>query len=61
MPFKVQKAYNTNYIECDPTDFIIRNEQDILDLIAVCIENDTKNVIIYQDSFSGMVQVRLTQ
>jgi hypothetical protein len=52
MPFKVQKADHTKYIEADPTDFIIRNEQDILDLITVCVENDTNNVILYEDNFS---------
>jgi hypothetical protein len=53
MSFKVQNAYNTRYIECDSTDFIIRNEQDILDLVTVCHENDTNNVMIYEGNFSS--------
>jgi hypothetical protein len=53
MPFKVQTAYNTKYIECDPTGFVIRNEQDILDLITVCGEHDTNNVMIYEGNFSS--------
>lgn len=51
MSFKVQNAYNTQYIACDPTDFIIYNEQDILDLIVICGENDTNNVLIYESNF----------
>lgn len=52
MSFKVQDVYNTRYIECDPTDFIIHSEQDILDLITLCGENDTNNVLIYESNFS---------
>jgi hypothetical protein len=52
MSFQVQSIHNLRYIECDPTDFIIRSEQDILDLIAVCGENDTHNVLIYESNFS---------
>jgi hypothetical protein len=52
MPFKVQKAYNIRYIECDASDFIIRNEQDILELITLCSENDTYNVLLYEANFS---------
>ncbi|GIK36869.1 MAG: hypothetical protein BroJett011_07020 [Chloroflexota bacterium] len=52
MSFKVQNSYNTSHIECDPTDFIIRNEQDILDLIVICGENNTSKVLIYESNFS---------
>ncbi|MCL4296755.1 MAG: DUF4180 domain-containing protein [Anaerolineae bacterium] len=52
MSFKIQQAYNTQYIECDPTDFIIRNERDILDLVAMCGEHETHNVLIYESNFS---------
>jgi hypothetical protein len=52
MSFKVQNAYNTRYIECNPTDFIIRSDQDILELITICGENDTHNVLIYESNFS---------
>lgn len=52
MSFKVQNTYNTSYIECDPTDFIIRSEQDILDLIVICGENGTHNVLIYESNLS---------
>lgn len=47
MPFKLQKAYPTNYMEADPTDFLIRTEQDMLELITTCVENDTHHVILY--------------
>jgi PadR family transcriptional regulator, regulatory protein AphA len=52
MPFKVHKAYNTNYIECEPNDFIIRNERDVLELISVCVENDTNRVMLYEGNLS---------
>ena len=52
MPFKIQNAYPPEYIEADPTDFVIRNEQDILELIAVCAENNIYNVILYEGNFS---------
>src|SRR5688572_25351246 len=53
MSFRVQNASNTRYIECDATDFIIQNEQDILDLITICVENDTHNILIYEGNFSS--------
>ncbi len=53
MSFKMQKADNTPYIECNSTDFIIRNEQDILDLIVVCGEHATNNLILYEANFSA--------
>ena len=53
MPFILQNAYPTNYIEADPTDFVIQTEQDMLELISACIENDTPNIIIYEDNFSA--------
>jgi hypothetical protein len=52
MPFKVQSAYQANYLEADPTDFIIRNERDILELIAACTEHETHNVILHEGNFS---------
>ena len=52
MTFKVQQAYNTTYIECEPTAFVIRNERDILDLIAVCGENETQKVMLYEGNLS---------
>ena len=52
MLFKVQSAYNIKYVECDPTAFIIRNERDILDLITICGENETHNVMLYEGNFS---------
>ncbi len=52
MPFKVQKTDNTTYIMWDSPDFIIRNEQDILDLIVGCGENETNKVMIYEANLS---------
>jgi hypothetical protein len=52
MSFKVQNIHNTRYIECDPAGFIIRNERDMLDLVAVCGEHETENVLIYESNLS---------
>lgn len=52
MSFKVQHAYNSRYIECDSTDVILRNEQDILDLIVTCGEHDTHQVLLYGSNLS---------
>ena len=52
MPFKIQEAYNTTYIECEPADFIIRNERDVLDLISACSENDTNKVLLHEANLS---------
>jgi hypothetical protein len=52
MPFKVKEAYNTTYIECEPIDFIIRNERDVLDLISACHENDTNKVMLHEANLS---------
>jgi hypothetical protein len=43
---------NTRYLECDPT-FVIRNEQDVLELIGLCGEHKTNQVLIYEGSFSA--------
>jgi hypothetical protein len=52
MPFKIQKAGHTQYIEADPTNFVIRNERDILDLISGCIEYGANQVMLYEANFS---------
>ncbi|HEX9926759.1 MAG TPA: DUF4180 domain-containing protein [Anaerolineae bacterium] len=52
MPFKIQKAGHTQYIEADPTNFVIRNERDILDLISGCIEHDANQVMLYEANLS---------
>lgn len=52
MSLKSQLADNTRYLECNPT-FVIRNEQDILELISLCGENETNQILIYESSFSA--------
>ena len=52
MSFRLRESDNAKYIECNGTDFVIRSEQDILDLVAVCGENETPNVIIYEANLS---------
>lgn len=52
MAFKVQEANNTQYIECEATDFIVRNERDILDLVSVCGEYGISNILIHEANLS---------
>lgn len=52
MPFKVQSDHQPNYIEANPTGFVIRQERDILDLVAACMENGVNHVILYEGNFS---------
>jgi len=52
MTFKLQKTNNTTYLECDPTEVIIRNEQDVLDLVAVCGEHGSHKLMLYEANFS---------
>lgn len=52
MPVTLQTAHNINYVECHPTDLIIQNERDILDLVAMCGEYQANNVIIYETNLS---------
>jgi PadR family transcriptional regulator, regulatory protein AphA len=43
---------NTHYLECDPT-FVIRTERDILELIGLCGEHETNQILIYESSLSA--------
>ncbi len=52
MSFKIIQAHHTTYLECDPADRVIRNERDILDLVAACGENDAANFLIYESNLS---------
>jgi hypothetical protein len=52
MPFKVQNSDHLNYIEADPTGFIIRHERDMLDLIAACSEHDVYHVLLHEGNLS---------
>src|SRR5262245_51510137 len=52
MSFKLQTIDQTHYIEADPADFLIRNERDTLELISVCLEYGTHNILLYESNFS---------
>lgn len=52
MSFKLRETTNLNYLECPTHNFSIQNEHDILDLLALCGEFDTNNVMIYQANLS---------
>ena len=53
MSFKVQNVDNTTYIEPASTDFVLRNEQDMLELVSACYEYDTNKVLISEENFSS--------
>lgn len=50
MSFKVRNVDNTTYIEPASTDFVLRNEQDMLDLISACYEYDTNKILIAEEN-----------
>ncbi len=52
MPVTLHTAHNINYVECHPTEFVIQNERDILDLVAMCGEVQATSVIIYETNLS---------
>lgn len=52
MPFKVHEANNTQYLECDAADFVIRNERDILDLVSGCSEYGVSKVLLHEANLS---------
>ena len=41
MKVKLKQANDKKYVECVHGEIIIKNEQDILDSLALCTENDT--------------------
>ncbi|MBU5483961.1 DUF4180 domain-containing protein [Clostridium sp. MSJ-11] len=52
MNYKVIKKYNKKYIECISLEKQISSEQDILDIISICMENDVNIIIFYDNAFS---------
>ena len=49
---KLLNNHQAKYIECDTDDVIVNNEQDVLDLVAVCGENETNSILIYERNLS---------
>jgi DNA-binding PadR family transcriptional regulator len=49
MNYKVIDRDNQKYIECDSVETPISSEQDALDLIAACWENDTSLVMLHSE------------
>jgi DNA-binding PadR family transcriptional regulator len=52
MQFKVIEKTNGRYIECISAETPLCTEQDALDLIAICSENDTNHLIIHAEALS---------
>jgi hypothetical protein len=52
MSVTVQRCGYSSYVECEATGLIIKNERDVLDLIALCGEYDSNRVLFYQANFS---------
>jgi len=52
MYYKVIEKNNSRYIECDSAEAPLRSEQDALDLIGACFENETSLVILHAGMLS---------
>jgi PadR family transcriptional regulator AphA len=52
MQFKVVEKANGRYIECISAETPLCTEQDALDLVAICGENDTNLLILHADTLS---------
>ena len=49
MNYKVIERDNQKYIECDSVETPLSSEQDAIDLIAACWENDTSLVMLHSE------------
>jgi len=49
MNYKVIERDNQKYIECDSAETPLSSEQDAIDLIAACWENDTSLVMLHSE------------
>lgn len=52
MNYRIIKKHNKKYIEFISLEKQLSSEQDILDIISICIENDAYIIILYVDTFS---------
>lgn len=52
MNYAVVEKADRKYIECASAEIPVRSEQDALDLIAVCIENDTDLLMLSMDALT---------
>ncbi len=50
MNYAVVKRKDKKYIECASAKTPIHNEQNVLDLIAACIEHDTNLLMIHMEA-----------
>ena len=52
MQFKVVEKADGRYIECISAESPLGTEQDALDLVAICSENDIGHLIIHAEALS---------
>lgn len=52
MNYKVVERNSRRYILCDSTDTPLGSEQDSLDLVAACGENDTNLILLHSGAIS---------
>ena len=52
MKIDVKQNNGATYIECQENECLIEQEQDVLDLIALCGENDTNRLLIHENNLS---------
>lgn len=53
MNYKLIEKNSKKYIECVSAEMPLNKEQDALDLIAACIENDTNLIMLHDEALSN--------
>jgi Domain of unknown function (DUF4180) len=49
MQYKIIEENNKKYVKCDSSEPFIKSEQDALDIISICWENDTTSVMLLEE------------
>lgn len=52
MKYKLIERNNKKYIECNSAETLLRSEQDVLDLIVACSENNTHLLMLHSEVLS---------
>ncbi len=53
MNYEVIEKSSKKYIKCVSAEMPLHTEQDALDLVAACIENDTNLILLHDEAISG--------
>ncbi|MGB9673152.1 MAG: DUF4180 domain-containing protein [Anaerolineales bacterium] len=52
MSYTIIQKNDKNYLECQPGMMLIESEQDALDLVALCGENETQWLMLHSENLS---------